>query len=80
MLGLRVREQAGAGQHGVRRTPLLGMNEDDGVELGMVGCAPACEKCVTVQCWHERKGLDGLRLEKYWQGERFYCLNIRPKT
>ena len=40
--GLHVREQAGTGQHGVRRTPLLGMDGDDGVELGMVGSAPFC--------------------------------------
>ena len=41
MLGLRVREQAGAGQHGVRRTPLLDMHGGDGVELGMVESKPA---------------------------------------
>ena len=42
--GLRVREQAGAGQHGVRRTPLLDMHGGDGVELGMVERKPARKK------------------------------------
>ena len=43
MKGLRVREQAGAGQHGVRRTPLLDMHGGDGVELGLVESEPARE-------------------------------------